>query len=130
MPFGRIVRTLLLLSGTAACATPSAVAPATASPNTAAAAWTGTMDSSSNYTVTAPLTGGLVCGATWSTSLAFDVSADSHVSGIATSTIVGTPVCIRPEYQTTSTVSITSTITGRVSTTQLTLQFAPLSYVP
>jgi hypothetical protein len=87
------------------------------------------MDSSSNYTVTAP-DGGLVCSARWTTYFAFDVGPDSRVSGVATSDIIGDPVCTHPEYFPTPMTTLTSAITGTASATQLQLQLNAVSHAP
>jgi hypothetical protein len=108
-------------SPTDAAPTPSATDTVTA--------WTGTMNSSSNYTVTAQ-DGGLVCSATWTTALKFTVAADSTVSGTATSTLEGTPVCTHPEYFTMPATTMTSTISGIASATQLLLQLNQVAYEP
>jgi hypothetical protein len=91
--------------------------------------WTGTMNSSSNYTVTAP-DGGLICSGVWSTSFKFTVQADNTVSGTATSTIQGTPVCTHPEFLPTPVATMVSNITGTATATQLQLQLNQVSFAP
>ena len=92
-------------------------------------AWTGTMVSTSNFTVTAQ-DGGLVCAATWTTALKFNVAADSTVSGTATTTIEGSPVCTHPGYIPTPTTTMLSSISGTATASQLQLQLNAVSDEP
>jgi hypothetical protein len=87
------------------------------------------MESSSNYTVTAS-DGGLVCAGTWLTALKVSVAADATVSGTATSTIQGAPVCTHPEFFLTPVTTMLSNITGTATVTQLELQLIQVSYEP
>ena len=98
-------------------------------PPTEVDVWTGTMTSSSNYTVTAQ-DGGLVCAATWMTALKFTVATDATLTGTATTTMVGTPVCTHPEFITNPTTGMLSTITGNATDTQLQIQLTAVSNVP
>jgi hypothetical protein len=91
--------------------------------------WAGTMDSSSNYTVTAS-DGGLVCAGTWMTALKFSVAGDATVTGTATSTIQGAPLCTHPEFLLTPVTTMLSNITGTATATQLQLQLKQVSYQP
>ena len=91
--------------------------------------WTGTMTSSSNYTVTAQ-DGGLVCSATWTTALKFSVATDATLTGTATTTMDGTPLCTHPEFITNPTTGLVSTITGNATNTQLQIQLTAVSNVP
>jgi hypothetical protein len=109
-------------------ATPPTDAP-TASPTVTVRAWTGSMESTSNYTVTSQ-DGGLVCSGQWTTYLAFDVDADSKISGRATTDAVSDPECTHPELLSTPVTSITSSIEGTLTTDQLQLRFMPVSFVP
>ena len=91
--------------------------------------WTGTMTSSSNDTVTAS-DGGLVCSVTWTTAMKFTVAADATLTGTATSTWDGAPVCTHPEFITNPMTSMLSTITGKATNTQLQIQLTVASEVP
>ena len=91
--------------------------------------WTGTMESASNYTVTAS-DGGLVCAGTWTTALKFTVADDASVTGTATSTLQGAPVCTHPEFLPTPVTTMLSNITGTATATQLQLQLEQVSYEP
>ena len=87
------------------------------------------MNSSSNYTVTAS-DGGLVCAGTWTTGLKFTVAADATVTGTATSTLQGAPVCTHPEFLPTPATTMLSNITGTATATQLQLQLNQVSFEP
>ena len=91
--------------------------------------WAGTMTSSSNDTVTAS-DGGLVCSATWTTALKLTVAADGTLTGTATSSWDGAPVCTHPEYITNPMTSLLSTITGNATDTQLQIQLNAVSHEP
>ncbi len=91
--------------------------------------WTGTMTSSSNDTVTAQ-GGGLVCSATWATALKLTVAADATLTGTATTTMDGAPVCTHPEFITNPMTGMLSTITGTATDTQLQIQLTVASDVP
>ncbi len=91
--------------------------------------WTGTMTSSSNDTVTAS-DGGLVCSGTWTTALKFTVAADATLTGSATSTLNGAPVCTHPEFITNEMTIMLSTITGTATDTQLQIQLNAVSHEP
>lgn len=90
--------------------------------------WTGTVTSSSNQAVTDA--GKLVCSATWTTALEFTVAADATVTGTATSTLDGTPVCTRPADFPTPMTTLLSNITGTATATQLQLQLNSVSHQP
>jgi hypothetical protein len=87
------------------------------------------MTSSSNDTVTAQ-GAGLVCSATWTTALKLTVAADATVTGTATTTWDGTPVCTHPEFITNPMTGMVSTITGTATDTQLQIQLTVVSDVP
>ena len=91
--------------------------------------WTGTMTSSSNYTVTAQ-DGGLVCAATWTTALKISVATDATLTGTATTTMDDTPLCTHPEFITNPTTGLVSNITGNATNTQLQIQFTAVSNAP
>ena len=90
--------------------------------------WTGTMTSSSNQAVTD--IGKLVCSATWTTALEFTVAADATVTGTATSTLDGTPVCTRPGDFPSPMTTLLSNITGAATATELQLQLNAVSHQP
>ncbi|MEY2581475.1 MAG: hypothetical protein QOE09_1324 [Ilumatobacteraceae bacterium] len=87
------------------------------------------MDSSSNYTVTAS-DGGLICSGTWATVLKFTVAADATLTGTATSTLQGAPVCTHPDFLPTPVTTMLSNITGTATAAQLQLQLNQVSYDP
>ncbi|MEY2444851.1 MAG: hypothetical protein QOE00_1431 [Ilumatobacteraceae bacterium] len=87
------------------------------------------MNSSSNYTVTAS-DGGLVCAGTWVTTLKLTVASDGTVTGTATSTLDGAPVCVHPEFLPTPVTTMFSNITGTANASQLQVQLTHVSYEP
>ncbi len=91
--------------------------------------WTGTMTSQSNFTVKAP-GGGLVCAASWTTLLKLVVASDATLAGTATSALDGTPQCTHPEFFPNPVTTMSSTITGTSTATELSFQLKPVSYQP
>jgi hypothetical protein len=72
----------------------------------------------------------LVCSAQWITTLRFSVDASSAITGNASTTIDGSPLCTHPEYFQTPVTMMTSTIAGTASATQLQLQLIQVAYDP